>query len=177
MKIKKSLIKKVGERIGLKSKREIFAYLNFSENADMDDGLIMFGNVKNDFWQEAQRNLIIKKYGKKIYDLFKGPVMNYNKRNEISKAINPILKRYSEMAYNHFLNLFISKGLIHETHFARLNRETKYPSLSSYNYLNDLEIYTLFRRIGEERWSGRHPNPITKEVIDYHKKFNYEFKV
>ncbi|NCN51876.1 hypothetical protein GW931_02600 [archaeon] len=49
MKIKKSLIKKVGERIGLKSKREIFAYLNFSENADMDDGLIMFGNVKNDF--------------------------------------------------------------------------------------------------------------------------------
>jgi len=167
MKHRDNLIKIVGERTGLKNKEDILAYTNFVDNADWEDGIIMFGDVIHEFYRNLLKNSSPKI--QKEEEEF----MNLLGNHKIKTKSKLMIK--SEEEYEKYLNLFISKGLISKPRFVRKNKETKYPTLMAYNYFNDPEVYTPFRKIGEERWSGRHPNPITNEIVEEYKKMGQEF--
>ncbi|PJE81679.1 hypothetical protein COU58_01170 [Candidatus Pacearchaeota archaeon CG10_big_fil_rev_8_21_14_0_10_32_42] len=154
--MKVNLIKRISERTGLKNVNDVFAYIHFCKSVDFEDGVILFGNVQHDFYEDASKILKSKK--------------NYELKSEV-------LSRYSKMAYNHFLKLFISRGLVSEPRFVRKDVQTKYPVLSSYNFFNDSEIYIPYRKNGEERWTGRFPKEgLTDEERSFWKSHNYEFK-
>ncbi|MBS3085040.1 hypothetical protein J4411_03980 [Candidatus Pacearchaeota archaeon] len=104
--------------------------------------------------------------------------MSNSKKDKLSKLVNPIAKRHSKMMYKHFLNLFISKGLISEPKYCRMNMEIKYPVLSSYNYFNDPKIYKSYRKKGEKIWNGRVLKEfLTKEDIKSWGEKGYEFRL
>ncbi|MCR4327580.1 MAG: hypothetical protein NUV46_03300 [Nanoarchaeota archaeon] len=174
----KDLIERISKRTGLKHDWEINAYVNFMESADLEDGLIMFGNCKHLFWEEAQEWIINKKYGKKTYERYIGPGVPSSKIEEIEEFVNPLASEISEKEYNHYLKLFIKKGLVSKPRFCRKNTETKYPVLSSYNFFNDPEVYVPYRKKGEKLWNGRFPkNSLTKEEFQDWKSKGYEFKI
>ena len=57
----KKLIERVSERTGLKTENEILAYMNFVDESDWEDGLILTDNVKYNFYTN-----LIKKSNSKI---------------------------------------------------------------------------------------------------------------
>ena len=129
------LIKKVGEKTGLKDREEILAYMNFSECADWDDGVIMYGDAQHKFYESLleKADIKTKKKEKDFWEL----VGNHKTKKKESKLS---LKAKSE--YAKYLKIFIEKGLIQEPKLVR-KCTTKYPVLCSYNYFNDFEIYEI----------------------------------
>ena len=155
--------KRISERTGLENKFEIEAYVNFVESADADDGLIMFGDCRHEFWKDIYQEIIVKTYGEQIYKSI--DFLDKNKKLWIEEMVNPFVDEMATKSYNYYLNVFIQKGLVGEPKFFRKNTDTKYPVLKSYNFYNDPDFYIPYRKKGSDEWSGRVSKDFLTEKI------------
>lgn len=133
MKTSLKLVERVGERTGLKDSKEISAYMNFVEDANWDDGIIMYANTKHLFYQELldKSSLEIQEKERKFWDDVGNHRIKENKSKLFFKA---------EEEYDKYLKIFVEKGLISSPRKIGIS-EGEYPVLKAYNYYNDSEVF------------------------------------
>ena len=167
--------KRISERTGLENKFEIEAYVNFVESANADDGLIMFGDCRHEFWKDIYQEIIVKTYGEQTYKSINS--LNETKKLWIEEMVNPFVDEMATKFYDYYLNLFIKKGLVSEPKFCGKNADTKHPVLKSYNFYNDPDFYIPYRKKGSEEWSGRVSKDfLTEEIRKKWEQDGEEFK-
>lgn len=135
---------KIKEKTGLKTKTAIQAYFFFYKAADMNDGVIMYGNVKSDFYDE-ERKKILKEKNLPSFEVF-------DKKDK--EKVEELLEKKGDNKYYFWLRLFQRKGLV--SNFQKVREsDSSYPLLLGYNPFNDFEFYIPYRSRGEKRWNGR----------------------
>jgi len=127
-------------------------YYPFCHHADFDSGVITYGDVEHDLWDLVRRGI---------------------------DTMTPNTHACTRSkTYDFWLSSFREKELISRKEYVVIQGDpenpVRYPILKGYNPFNDPEIYVMYRRVGEERWSGRisraHLEKVGREV-------DYEYKL
>jgi hypothetical protein len=123
----RKISEKIRKMTGLDD-RFLGLYEIFVNSANLDDGIVMFDEVKHRINKE------MSKITGKDYD------------NEY--------KPFAEIAYADAVKEFRKRGLIklHKAHSG-----TIYPQIIGYNYFDDPEFYVAYRKKGDTSWNGRFP--------------------
>ena len=144
------LRQRISERTGLTDDQEISAYIHFCHHADLRDGVIMYGDVKHEFYKEFMdaQDSDVQRREKKFWEKVSNHRLGLTEE-ELRKVESPFSLKAGEL-YEHYLEIFIRKRLIQAPRHVGQCTTAKYPVLSAYNYFNDPDIYIIESKEGSE---------------------------
>jgi hypothetical protein len=184
MKIDSNLIKKIKENAPLEEKEDIVAHINFVGATDHNKGVIFYGEVQRNFYQDLIENASEPmKHLERVQDEALGNhILEDGEGNQIKmefstrKLSSPLQKKAKQIQGKHYKN-FINLGLIVPPESYLINKfdESKYPKLRSYDYFNDPEVYTKYKKKQNSVWTGRMRRDYAKEMREEKEKQDYLF--
>lgn len=132
------IAKKISERTGLKSDEEIMAYSYFCKNADLNNCIILYGDVKHGFYTSLLEYASVPM--KKLESAYWNSVGNHEKTGEHENRLESPLSKQAKELYGKYSVQFTERGLISPPEKTAYSQEY-YPRLNGYNYFNDSEFY------------------------------------
>ncbi len=137
------LKRRVSERTGLFDDKDISAYLHFCHHAGLSDGIILYDDVRHEFYRELVKASDSETRRKE--KVFWERIANHKIKLTVKEAeqVKNGLSFKAKKQYEHYLEEFIEKGLILSPIFVGRCTTAKYPVLIGYNYFNDPSIYKI----------------------------------
>jgi len=155
--------KRIGERTGLKTDEEIEAYAFFCDHSDFKNGVIMYGDVQHEFYNQlAERASPVMRQLERIFNDALGNHIHedlegvrhpfvvecgyyypraFGDTAKCSRPESPV-SRQAKKVFAEYYHKFVEQGLISLPKGLNAKKSADaYPKLTGYNYFNDKQFY------------------------------------
>lgn len=131
--------KKIKQRTGLRTEKDVAIYSFFCHNSDLKRGLVMSGDVTYDIYRYLEGTCSEPmKVLERAYNDAVGNHIDIPLNMEGSYYFRSPLSHKAEEIYGKYLIKFVKKDLVSR---GKSGSGESYPLLTGYNYFNDNEFY------------------------------------
>jgi len=151
--LKKKFAQIISKNTGLKSEDDIEAYTYFVQNANFDNGLILYSGVEHEFYHELYKKA--SEPMKTLEGAYHAAIRsNSEALSFIHCKIKSPLAKQARQEFAKYYHKFMELGLISPPEISKID-DSYYPRLRGYNYYNDDKVYVAYKKKGEKEFTGR----------------------
>jgi hypothetical protein len=138
----KAIDEKITQRTGLTNPRDIEVYCHFCHHADFDNGIIMYGDVQHEIYEDLLRMASLPmRVLERAYNEGVGNNVGLTPWVDTRLLKSPLSKKAATLFQQYFFD-FLKRDLVSDPEkFGFGHTAQYYPRLKSYNYFNDTEFY------------------------------------